>query len=476
MIADYPDDLVAYQIHTSGSGPISEWGSARVSFYSVGGIPDVWVDGVLQQLGSMGSDQANYNNLLNLMNQRLAVPTDVTLELYAAPLSGQTYRVTAVIGIEADGEGKTMIFHLAQALFGFPVSADGRYNNGIIQGLDPTEITLEPGETEFVIQELTFNAQSWALQDDIRIIGLLQETNTGKEIYQSEIIPWPFPQFTICAADITGDGTVDVLDLLEVLSGWGAPGIADITGDGTVDVLDLLEVLSGWGPCPEDMGACCMWDGTCEDMAFLDCMVTGPAEWRQGEECASIDCPDWPIGACCVGIDCVDTNTEYECFVEGGVWSEGEDCASYVCKPIYCDSASGSCDYEYIKRVQCGTIDNSSNCGYYQDFTDFTTDMIVGQATEIAVTDIELFSSDKVTVWVDWNKNGDLEDEGEKFLLDSAVGGVATGEITPPADAVLGTTRMRVNIQWGGTAVPCGSFNYGEVEDYTVNVIAAPKR
>ncbi len=52
-----------------------------------------------------------------------------------------------------------------------------------------------------------------------------------------------------CAADITGEGVVDVLDLLEVLSQWGTSGSADVTGDGIVDVLDLLEVLSAWGPC-----------------------------------------------------------------------------------------------------------------------------------------------------------------------------------------------------------------------------------
>ncbi len=53
-----------------------------------------------------------------------------------------------------------------------------------------------------------------------------------------------------CPADINGDGVVDVLDLLEVLSSWGQTGVpADINGDGWVDVLDLLEVLSTWGPC-----------------------------------------------------------------------------------------------------------------------------------------------------------------------------------------------------------------------------------
>jgi len=51
------------------------------------------------------------------------------------------------------------------------------------------------------------------------------------------------------AADITGDGVVDVLDLLQVLGAWGpCPDCPqDITGDGIVDVLDLLQVLGNWG-------------------------------------------------------------------------------------------------------------------------------------------------------------------------------------------------------------------------------------
>ena len=54
-----------------------------------------------------------------------------------------------------------------------------------------------------------------------------------------------------CPADVTGDGVVDVLDLLAVLAEWGQhSGPADITGDGLVDTLDLLEILGAWGPCP----------------------------------------------------------------------------------------------------------------------------------------------------------------------------------------------------------------------------------
>lgn len=55
-----------------------------------------------------------------------------------------------------------------------------------------------------------------------------------------------------CQADITGDGVVNVSDLLEVLAQWGpcAGCAADVNGDDVVDVSDMLEVLAEWGPCP----------------------------------------------------------------------------------------------------------------------------------------------------------------------------------------------------------------------------------
>ena len=61
---------------------------------------------------------------------------------------------------------------------------------------------------------------------------------------------YEFQVVSPCPADINGDNTVDVLDLLLVLAAWGATsGPEDINGDGIVDVLDLLEVLAAWGPC-----------------------------------------------------------------------------------------------------------------------------------------------------------------------------------------------------------------------------------
>jgi hypothetical protein len=58
-----------------------------------------------------------------------------------------------------------------------------------------------------------------------------------------------------CIADIapepSGDGVVDVGDLLMVLSEWGTSSTsANIDCSGTVDVGDLLALLAAWGSCP----------------------------------------------------------------------------------------------------------------------------------------------------------------------------------------------------------------------------------
>ena len=48
--------------------------------------------------------------------------------------------------------------------------------------------------------------------------------------------------------DITGDGLVDIEDLLAVLGAWGpcAGCVQDINASGAVDIDDLLIVLGGW--------------------------------------------------------------------------------------------------------------------------------------------------------------------------------------------------------------------------------------
>ncbi len=55
-----------------------------------------------------------------------------------------------------------------------------------------------------------------------------------------------------CPWDLSGDGFVNVPDLLTLLAAWGTNpgGPPDFDGDGQVAVPDLLALLANWGPCP----------------------------------------------------------------------------------------------------------------------------------------------------------------------------------------------------------------------------------
>ncbi|TVQ50641.1 MAG: hypothetical protein EA377_14185 [Phycisphaerales bacterium] len=57
-----------------------------------------------------------------------------------------------------------------------------------------------------------------------------------------------------CPGDLTGDGDVNVFDLLALLEAWGPCADpndcpADLDRSGTVDVFDLLLLLENWGGC-----------------------------------------------------------------------------------------------------------------------------------------------------------------------------------------------------------------------------------
>ncbi len=137
----------------------------------------------------------------------------------------------------------------------------------------------------------------------------------------------------------------------------------------------------------------------------------------------------------------------------------------------YCP-ASGGCD-EYIECVQVGSIDNSSDCDQYFDYTSLSTEMQIGTGYDITVTNgVTNYETDECGIWVDWNQDEDFEDTDEQItpIIGSPGTGPYTATITPPAGDVLGDTRMRIRICYSETPEACDSSGYGEVEDYTITV------
>lgn len=81
------------------------------------------------------------------------------------------------------------------------------------------------------------------------------------------------------------------------------------------------------------------------------------------------------------------------------------------------------------------------------------------------------------TVFIDWNQDGDFGDENETYEIGSLYnstgedGNQLTGTIEVPTGATVGQTRMRVVKSYGASPTdPCAQYEYGQTEDYTLNV------
>jgi hypothetical protein len=146
----------------------------------------------------------------------------------------------------------------------------------------------------------------------------------------------------------------------------------------------------------------------------------------------------------------------------------------YYHVPEYCTATSEYCGYEYISNVEVGDISNATGCEYYADYTHLSTAMDIGTGYGITVTNGYPDASDECGIWVDWNQDGDFEDASETISVSGSPGvGPYTATITPPETATAGDCRLRVRMCYDVTPNPCGTCDYGEVEDYTISVNSA---
>ena len=144
--------------------------------------------------------------------------------------------------------------------------------------------------------------------------------------------------------------------------------------------------------------------------------------------------------------------------------------------PSYCSSNGKDASYEWIANVKVGSIDYSSgNDGGYIDRTSVSTDLNTGASHSVSLSPGFASSTydEYWKIWIDYNQDMDFDDAGELvFDAGSLSSGTVSGSFTVPTSATAGTTRMRVSMKYNGAQTACESFNYGEVEDYSVNIVS----
>jgi hypothetical protein len=137
----------------------------------------------------------------------------------------------------------------------------------------------------------------------------------------------------------------------------------------------------------------------------------------------------------------------------------------------YCPVISNFTRDEYIRQVDIADLSSRTNGYDYSDYTFKSANVHRGMTVDIRLE--PKFRRDTIIqrwrVWIDYNNDGDFMGEGELVFSEGSKD-VVSGTITIPDDAVFGFTRVRVMMQRGETPEPCNNIEFGEVEDYGINI------
>ncbi|MBU3677232.1 MAG: hypothetical protein FGM54_08670, partial [Chitinophagaceae bacterium] len=176
-------------------------------------------------------------------------------------------------------------------------------------------------------------------------------------------------------------------------------------------------------------------------------------------------------------------------------WNPASNC--------YCNSSASYNLYETINAVTVGTLNNITTCanplqgsqglgtGVGNQYANFTSSVSapflyagLAQNFSIDVGNCNALNlgNTALKIYIDYNQNYSFTDPGEEVYfsgltpLNTVPNTILNGSFTVPGTALTGLTRMRVILQQGGavgatTINPCGSYNYGETEDYLVAIL-----
>jgi hypothetical protein len=171
-----------------------------------------------------------------------------------------------------------------------------------------------------------------------------------------------------------------------------------------------------------------------------------------------------------------------------------ENIANVACIPQSTLTPPAGCNLDGIKQFVLGTInvdDGGIGCNTepatsphaYADRTYLSTDLdrVAGNNIHVLQAmhkwDAAPVGAEQMSVWIDFNDNGTFEPSEQLLSGGTFTSGsvLESFDITIPTTANLGAHILRAKCidtsSPGDVNDPCGNFSYGEVHDYSVNII-----
>ena len=140
----------------------------------------------------------------------------------------------------------------------------------------------------------------------------------------------------------------------------------------------------------------------------------------------------------------------------------------------YCEARGENTFYEWIDYVELNELVNESGRDEgYGDYTNLNATVERNSSPTIRVSKGSNFNyTVEWSIYIDFNQNNIFEEAERLTDGSSDSNNILEGTFDVPANAKLGSTRMRIVMRDDGGSDPCGSFEFGEVEDYTVQIVA----
>jgi len=148
----------------------------------------------------------------------------------------------------------------------------------------------------------------------------------------------------------------------------------------------------------------------------------------------------------------------------------------------YCAALSGSTEDEWLQSVVIGGFSNvSGNNDGYGDFTDSAIPMQTAVPYNVTLTPgFGGFTFNEFyQIWIDLNHDGTFSTSEKLVSSVQASNQIFNGTLNIPfVGSLPGIARMRITMSYVGgsstVAQPCGDYDYGETEDYCVDLTVAP--
>ncbi len=144
----------------------------------------------------------------------------------------------------------------------------------------------------------------------------------------------------------------------------------------------------------------------------------------------------------------------------------------------YCESNSLDSSQIQITNVSFKSVNNSSSgiCAGYSVYHDQFDTELRDSTFNLSVTTAGCGGStpgnNQIAAYFDWNWDGDFDDAGEEYIVKSFGSGTGLSSISiqVPQNAAVARIGVRIVCSQSLSISPCGTYAFGETEDYAMNI------